>query len=755
MGLPRDRPLRAARDGTAGGVDRRRRARRRAAPGVGRDPRRAGPPGARRAARRGRGDGRREPVPAAAALPHGGHRRARPGPARHGARRAAGPGARALPRGRRVVALVDRRDPAPAGLRPGRVGARPGRRRHGPADRAAARGRARRPVRRGRRHRPLARSSRPRRRRHRPVGARPGQAAPLPLRGSAPSRGAHDRHTARPREPGRLPDRRPQDGHARHRRDGARCRGGCSTAGRSSRRASRSRAATTRRRGSTSTSSRSTRCGRRATASCWRPTERRPTRSRSGPTSTTTCASTPSSCSTASAAASRSTRRCSAPGTDARQVTWTSPPTAATARSACLPAGHATTADGVDLYDGWTGGYTLDVTGGWYDAGDQGKYVVNGGIAVAQLLGLYERALRTGTADALGDGSLRVPERGNGVPDVLDEARWELDWMLRMRVPAGERYAGLVHHKLSDERWVPLPTLPADDPQPRYLHRPSTAATLNLAAVAAQGARVFAPARRGVRRRSCAPPRATPTTRPGSTPCSSRPTRTSCANAGQRPVRRRRRRGRLPVGRHRAVPDDGRRAVRRRPAGEPVRAPVPARRVRLEPRRGLVAPPAGDGRERAAGAGRRPGVRRPRPPTRSGSSRPRSRSATRTSRPTGRYDWGSNGLVLNNLAVLAAAHEITGDPTYRDAVLRGRRLPVRPQRPRRLLRHRLRHARRPQPAQPLVRPPARPDASRARRAARSPADRTPTARTRSRRRSRAARRSAASSTTSARSASTR
>ncbi|WP_268760887.1 glycoside hydrolase family 9 protein [Cellulomonas sp. Leaf395] len=38
---------------------------------------------------------------------------------------------------------------------------------------------------------------------------------------------------------------------------------------------------------------------------------------------------------------------------------------------------------------------------------------------------------------------------------------------------------------------------------------------------------------------------------------------------------------------------------------------------------------------------------------------------------TGRYDWGSNGLLLNNLAVLAAAHEITGDAAYRDAVLSG------------------------------------------------------------------------------------
>ena len=133
------------------------------------------------------------------------------------------------------------------------------------------------------------------------------------------------------------------------------------------------------------------------------------------------------------------------------------------------------------------------MTGGWYDAGDQGKYVVNGGIAVAQLLGLYERALRDGDADALGDGSLRVPERGNGVPDVLDEVRWELEWMLRMRVPAGERYAGWCTTRCPTSGGCRLPMLPADDPQPRYLHRPSTAATLNLAAVAAQGARVFAP----------------------------------------------------------------------------------------------------------------------------------------------------------------------------------------------------------------------------------------------------------------------
>ncbi|MGH9212310.1 MAG: glycoside hydrolase family 9 protein [Acidimicrobiales bacterium] len=141
----------------------------------------------------------------------------------------------------------------------------------------------------------------------------------------------------------------------------------------------------------------------------------------------------------------------------------------------------------------WTCDYTLDVVGGWYDAGDHGKYVVNGGISVHQLMSTWERSRTARSADrgALGDATLRVPERGNRVPDVLDEARWELEWMLTMQVPAGEPLAGMVHHKVHDNAWTGLPLDPAADPMLRELHRPSTAATLNFAAVAAQGARVF------------------------------------------------------------------------------------------------------------------------------------------------------------------------------------------------------------------------------------------------------------------------
>ncbi len=146
------------------------------------------------------------------------------------------------------------------------------------------------------------------------------------------------------------------------------------------------------------------------------------------------------------------------------------------------------------LDEPWTCEGTRDVSGGWYDAGDHGKYVVNGGIAVAQLLQTYERSLHAPSADrdALADGTLAIPERANGVPDVLDEARWELEWMLRMQVPRGQEYAGMANHKVADVDWTGLPLDPAADPQRRVLFRPSTAATLNLAAAAAQGARLWA-----------------------------------------------------------------------------------------------------------------------------------------------------------------------------------------------------------------------------------------------------------------------
>lgn len=181
------------------------------------------------------------------------------------------------------------------------------------------------------------------------------------------------------------------------------------------------------------------------------------------------------------------------------------------------PAGHAhevaTCVSGVDSNGNrWPGcPYSLDVTGGWYDAGDQGKYVVNGGIALWTLLNLYEHNLATGLTAQFADGTRAIPENHNGVSDLLDEARWELEFFLKMQVPQGTHLlapvgakrpaaglkfvdidaSGMVHHKVADEHWTPLPTRPDRDPLRRVLAPPTTGATLNFAAVTAQCARIW------------------------------------------------------------------------------------------------------------------------------------------------------------------------------------------------------------------------------------------------------------------------
>jgi endoglucanase len=137
--------------------------------------------------------------------------------------------------------------------------------------------------------------------------------------------------------------------------------------------------------------------------------------------------------------------------------------------------------------------HALDVSGGWYDAGDYGKYVVNGGVATWLLLNAYELAAVRKRGEWFADGQLGIPESQNGSPDLLDEARVEIAFLLKMQVPAGEPLAGMVHHKIHDERWSALGKAPTPQTElARYLHPPSTAATLNLAAVAAVAARLYA-----------------------------------------------------------------------------------------------------------------------------------------------------------------------------------------------------------------------------------------------------------------------
>lgn len=154
------------------------------------------------------------------------------------------------------------------------------------------------------------------------------------------------------------------------------------------------------------------------------------------------------------------------------------------------PAGHPgdtsiaawTGPDAERLYPGWSCPGRFDVSGGWYDAGDHGKYVTSGAMPVWQLLAAVELIRRRGLRSAWWARTEAL---------LLEECRWQLDWLLRMQVPPGVAHAGMAFHRVHGTEWAPLPCWPHEDPTTRVLHRPSTAATLHLAAAAAHGARVF------------------------------------------------------------------------------------------------------------------------------------------------------------------------------------------------------------------------------------------------------------------------
>ena len=73
-----------------------------------------------------------------------------------------------------------------------------------------------------------------------------------------------------------------------------------------------------------------------------------------------------------------------------------------------------------------------DVRGGWYDAGDPNKYTKNESMAHDILLVAYDLNKAN-----LKDGDLDIPESGNGVPDLVDEARFTTDYLMRIQLPDG------------------------------------------------------------------------------------------------------------------------------------------------------------------------------------------------------------------------------------------------------------------------------------------------------------------------------
>jgi len=128
-----------------------------------------------------------------------------------------------------------------------------------------------------------------------------------------------------------------------------------------------------------------------------------------------------------------------------------------------------------------------NITGGWHDAGDYGRYVVNSGITTGTLLWTWElfgpRVAKIG---------LHIPESGIGIPDMLSEIRWNLNWMLAMQDTDGglwqkemtEQFGGFVMPEKDGLHTV------IGTGKPPYK---SSCATADFAAVMAIASRAYAP----------------------------------------------------------------------------------------------------------------------------------------------------------------------------------------------------------------------------------------------------------------------
>lgn len=126
-------------------------------------------------------------------------------------------------------------------------------------------------------------------------------------------------------------------------------------------------------------------------------------------------------------------------------------------------------------------GMTISSRGGWYDAGDYNKYIVNSGITMGTLLSAYEDFSSYFAAQ-----NIFIPGSNDEVPDILDEVLYNLRWMLMMQDPDD----GGVYNKCTNAGFDGM-VMPEVTGWPRYVVQKGTAATLDFAAVMAQASRIF------------------------------------------------------------------------------------------------------------------------------------------------------------------------------------------------------------------------------------------------------------------------
>lgn len=120
--------------------------------------------------------------------------------------------------------------------------------------------------------------------------------------------------------------------------------------------------------------------------------------------------------------------------------------------------------------------------GGWYDAGDYNKYIVNSGITMGTLLSAYEDF--SAYFDQL---NTNIPESNDNIPDILNEVIYNLRWMLTMQDPND----GGVYHKCTNASFDGMDKKPGETTLPRYVVQKGTAAALDFVAVTAQASRIL------------------------------------------------------------------------------------------------------------------------------------------------------------------------------------------------------------------------------------------------------------------------
>lgn len=126
-------------------------------------------------------------------------------------------------------------------------------------------------------------------------------------------------------------------------------------------------------------------------------------------------------------------------------------------------------------------GIILASPGGWYDAGDYGKYIVNSSITTWTIL--QSSTLNT---EYHRNQNLNIPESGNDVPDILDEALVNLKWMMTMQDPSD----GGLYHKLTTKNFDGF-KMPDETTAQRYFLQKSTSATLDFTSTMAAAHRIL------------------------------------------------------------------------------------------------------------------------------------------------------------------------------------------------------------------------------------------------------------------------